>query len=238
MSHKSDPTLQFCQSYTNPTIESLNKDPKNLSSSKSSSVKNFDETKVVTKNLNPNRISQVTFEESDKLQKCLPIMVNGTVIHGFGRGSSELGIRTANYSEEIVDAMPEEFQSGIYYCWAQIVYTNQQPEVEKEDPEIFPENPTITQKHTKILPAVMSVGWNPYYNNEKKSMETHIIQKFENDWYDNQLRVVIVGRLRSEKNYDSLQALIDDINKDIEDTKGVLTSEWSKECCLAEEFFY
>ena len=43
-------------------------------------------------------------------------------------------------------------------------------------------------------------------------METHIIQKFENDWYDNQLRVVIVGRLRSEKNYDSLQALIDDIN--------------------------
>ena len=54
---------------------------------------------------------------------------------------------------------------------------------------------------------VLSMGWNPFYGNTKKSFETHIIHNFENDFYGSELIVVMLGYLRPEKNYDSLEAL-------------------------------
>ena len=54
---------------------------------------------------------------------------------------------------------------------------------------------------------VLSMGWNPFYGNTKKSFETHIIHKFENDFYGSELIVVMLGYLRPEKNFDSLEAL-------------------------------
>ena len=36
----------------------------------------------------------------------------------------------------------------------------------------------------------MSIGWNPFYENKKRAMETHIVHKFEEaDLYDKQLKV-------------------------------------------------
>merc|ERR1712051_413545 len=100
MNHKSDPTHQFCQRYSSPEIEDLRKNSNKLSISKITRVKNLNEKIILTKNLklsSNTKINEITTKESENLQNCLPIMVNGTVIHGFGRGSSELGIRTANY---------------------------------------------------------------------------------------------------------------------------------------------
>ena len=51
------------------------------------------------------------------------------------------------------------------------------------------------------------MGWNPFYGNTKKSFETHIIHKFDDDFYDSELVVVMLGYLRPEKNFDSLEAL-------------------------------
>ena len=43
--------------------------------------------------------------------------------------------------------------------------------------------------HTISL-KVMSIGWNPFYENKKRAMETHIVHKFEEaDLYDKQLKV-------------------------------------------------
>ena len=33
---------------------------------------------------------------------------------------------------------------------------------------------------------VLSMGWNPFYGNTKKSFETHIIHKFDQDFYGSQ----------------------------------------------------
>ena len=65
-------------------------------------------------------------------------------------------------------------------------------------------------------PMVMSIGWNPFYKNEVRSVEVHIIHKFHNDFYNAMLNLAILGFIRPERNYDSMQALIDDINFDIE----------------------
>ena len=58
-----------------------------------------------------------------------------------------------------------------------------------------------------IHKMVVSIGWNPFYGNTKKSFETHIIQQFNEDFYGANLGVVVCGHLRDEKNYDSLDAL-------------------------------
>ncbi|KAJ3021828.1 riboflavin kinase [Thoreauomyces humboldtii] len=120
-----------------------------------------------------------------------PVNLKGLVSQGFGRGSKELGIPTANLPEEIAEAFGRQAETGIYYGWAAV---GTRPEV---------------------LPMVMSFGWNPYYKNEKRSAEVHIIHNYEQDFYGEELRVIVTGYIRSEKNYESLDALIEDINTDI-----------------------
>ncbi len=98
-----------------------------------------------------------------------PVYAQGRVIKGFGRGSKELGIPTgnffiyinmkhkslyisctfvafaANFPEEVVESLPADLNTGIYYGWAKV----------DDEP---------------VRKMVVSVGWNPYYKNEKKSM--------------------------------------------------------------------
>jgi len=51
----------------------------------------------------------------------------------------------ANYPEDVVSSLPDVIQSGIYYGWAMV---DQGP----------------------VYKMVMSIGWNPVYQNEKRSM--------------------------------------------------------------------
>lgn len=49
-------------------------------------------------------------------------------------------------NEEALEEMFAEFTTGVYYGWAQVGQVDQ-----------------------TVYPMVMSLGWNPYYNNEKRS---------------------------------------------------------------------
>uniref|UniRef100_A0A3Q0QVX1 Riboflavin kinase n=1 Tax=Amphilophus citrinellus TaxID=61819 RepID=A0A3Q0QVX1_AMPCI len=129
--------------------------------------------------------------------KSLPYFCRGEVIRGFGRGSKELGIPTANFPDSVVDNLPTDISTGIYYGWACV-------------------------GNGDVYKMVMSIGWNPYYKNTKKSMETHVIHKFKEDFYGEILSVVMVGYIRPERSFDSLEALIAAINSDIEEAKGKL----------------
>lgn len=119
-----------------------------------------------------------------------PYFTQGIVVKGFGRGSKQLGIPTANFPDDVVESLPKEFETGIYYGWAKV-------------------------GEGDIHKMVMSVGWNPYYKNEKKSMETHIIHKYKDDFYGDLLKVCISGRIRPECNFSSLDELIAAIHNDI-----------------------
>ena len=66
-----------------------------------------------------------------------------------------------------------------------------------------------------VYPMVMSFGWNPFYKNEKRSAEVHIIHEFATDFYDEELRVAVAGYIRPEFNYVDVASLIDDIKTDI-----------------------
>lgn len=51
----------------------------------------------------------------------------------------------ANYPDDVVTSLPDTIHSGIYYGWAMV-----------DDGAVFK--------------MVMSIGWNPFYQNEKRSM--------------------------------------------------------------------
>ncbi|XP_029366817.1 riboflavin kinase [Echeneis naucrates] len=126
--------------------------------------------------------------------RSLPFFCRGEVIRGFGRGSKELGIPTANFPDSVVENLPSDINTGIYYGWACV-------------------------GNGDVHKMVMSIGWNPYYKNTKKSMETHVIHSFNEDFYGEILSVVMVGYIRPERSYTSLEALIAAINNDIEEAK-------------------
>ena len=67
-------------------------------------------------------------------------------IIGFGRGSKELGIPTANFNEKVVDELPKDLETGIYFGWTNL------------------EGEAIVRK------AVVSIGYNPFYENKTKSV--------------------------------------------------------------------
>merc|ERR1712062_650265 len=135
----------------------------------------------------------------------LPHYAQGPIVKGFGRGSTELGFPTANFADEVIEALPEALIGGIYWGLAQV-----------DDGQVYD--------------MVMSIGWNPFYENKKRAMETHIVHKFdEADLHGRQLKVIILGFIRPEQNFDSLEALIDAIRKDIEEgKKRGLEESWAE----------
>lgn len=65
-----------------------------------------------------------------------------------------------------------------------------------------------------LYPMVMSIGYNPFYQNTTRTAEVHILHPFACDFYGAHLRLAILGYIRPEQNYDSLDALVADIQFD------------------------
>ena len=77
---------------------------------------------------------------------------------------------------------------------------------------------------------VMSIGYNPFYGNKVRSAEVHVIERFEKDFYGAEMRVLLMGFVRPEYDYDSLEKLVEDISEDIVVTGKSLDREnWGPE---------
>ncbi|CAH1417698.1 unnamed protein product [Lactuca virosa] len=61
---------------------------------------------------------------------------------------------------------------------------------------------------------VMSIGWNPYFNNTEKTIEPWLLHKFDKDFYGEELHLLVVGYIRPETNFPSLESLIAKIHED------------------------
>ncbi|KAF3018451.1 riboflavin kinase [Neopestalotiopsis sp. 37M] len=145
-----------------------------------------------------------------------PLRMEGTVISGFGRGSKELGIPTANLpvdSEQtpwIADST-----SGVYFGYASLALPASHPDRESSP----------SSSDFQIYPMVMSIGYNPFYKNTVRSAEVHVLHKFAQDFYDVPMRLLILGFIREEKDYNGLEALIEDINIDCDVARQSLSRE-------------
>lgn len=151
----------------------------------------------------------------DDVGKHLPIRMISKVVRGFGRGSTDLGIPTANLCRESgdfstsFDAMP----CGIYWGFARV------GDKSEED--------------RKVYKAAISIGYNPYFGNETKTVEPHLIappsderrhksscqETVLREFYDEPIRLSVVGYLRPELPFEGLEMLIEAIKKDIQDSE-------------------
>ena len=102
---------------------------------------------------------------------------------------------------------------------------------------------------------VMSIGWNPFYKNAKKScasplllyliwlyiiplQETHVIHDFGKEtFYGETLKILIQGYIRPEKNYSSLADLIADIKNDIKICEETVVSDQKLATAVNLPFF-
>jgi FAD synthase len=49
-----------------------------------------------------------------------PLLLSGEVVKGFGRGSKELGVPTANLPVEALGNVLDDIPAGVYYGWASV----------------------------------------------------------------------------------------------------------------------
>lgn len=146
-----------------------------------------------------------------------PLRMEGTVISGFGRGSKELGIPTANLPVDS-DQTPwiADSTSGVYFGYASLALPASHPDRSSS---------ASSDSAYQIYPMVMSIGYNPFYKNTVRSAEVHVLHKFAQDFYDAPMRLLILGFIRKELDYSGLEALIEDINIDCDVARQSLSRE-------------
>lgn len=126
-----------------------------------------------------------------------PHEVRGQVIHGDGRAGSLLGFPTANV------AVPDEIclpADGVYAGWY-----------------VGPDG--------DVHPAALSLGRRPtfYEHADVSLLEAHLLDG-AHDLYDQQARVRFVSRLRAERKFDSVDALIAQMGLDCDEARQLLTA--------------
>lgn len=123
-----------------------------------------------------------------------PHAVRGTVEHGDHRGR-DLGFPTANLAVAPELALPAV---GIYAG-------------------------TFAGADGVARPAAISLGLRPtfYENAEVPMLEAHVLD-FDGDLYDQTVEVAFVARLRGEERFDSIDALVAQIQRDVDATRRIL----------------
>ncbi|CAI7645688.1 unnamed protein product [Penicillium palitans] len=176
----------------------------------------------------------------DSPEPPFPIRLSGPVIKGFGRGSKDLGIPTANIPADDLSEKHPELTTGVYYGVVAL------------DPKTYHHETSEGSTSTAVvLPAVLSIGYNPFYKNTVRSVEIHIMPaltepsptaagqeghtKFNRlpDFYKTRLNLLILGYIRPEFDYVSLEALVEDIRVDCEVARESLLREAYK-CYLVD----
>ena len=153
-----------------------------------------------------------------------PLQMEGKIIRGFGRGSKELGIPTANLPvDDSQTTWIADIKSGVYFGWASLRLPSSQPTTSSDTAATT----TTAEAHSKftIHPMVMSIGYNRFYKNKERSAEVHLLHEFGSDFYGVEMRLLIIGFIREEKDYPELKALIEDINVDCDVARKSLDRE-------------
>ncbi|XP_054168842.1 riboflavin kinase-like, partial [Oppia nitens] len=156
-----------------------------------------------------------------------PYLISGKVVAGFGRGSKQLGIPTANIDTDVVQQIP--LKDGVYCGFCQLIAADADAAT-----TTGPNQPPV------IYPMVCSLGLNPQFGTTLRSLEVHILHEFADDFYGHTLRTAICGHIRDQQKFTDLQQLIDCIHNDIAIAKQELLSmndqnRWSM--VLNDEFF-
>lgn len=104
-----------------------------------------------------------------------PIRLSGPIVKGFGRGSAELGIPTANIPlAGLSVGGNEDVESGVYFGWAGVDIDDTGLRKEKKG-GTGGEGGKEGKGGGGVWGMVMSIGWNPYYKNQVRSVVCDVL---------------------------------------------------------------
>jgi len=112
-----------------------------------------------------------------------PYFLEGVVIRGKQLGR-KIGFPTMNLDYNGEFVLP---RGGVYY--------------------------SVLEHNGRKFRGITNIGYNPTVEDDKLSVETHIIG-FDEDLYDETIRINFLKRIRDEKKFDSLTELSDQLKKD------------------------
>lgn len=137
--------------------------------------------------------------------------VRGVVTRGAGRGGAALGFPTANLYFPDSQALPAD---GVYAGDLRILPTRKDPKG-----ELVGDMPVGTH-----LPAAISVGTNPTFGDETRSVEAFVLDH-EADLYGRKVTVSFIDRIRGMENYPDLDSLVAAIANDVTETRRLVPTE-------------
>jgi riboflavin kinase/FMN adenylyltransferase len=135
--------------------------------------------------------------EVDKAAEFLggPFLFEGEVVEGDRRGR-DLGMPTANLVPDDALVHPGH---GVYAAWA----------------HVNPAGAHSAEPSASALPAAVNVGVRPTFETGRGLLiEAHLIG-FEGDLYGQTLRIAFIERMRGEKRFESVDALVEQMNRDV-----------------------
>ena len=130
--------------------------------------------------------------ETAALRLDRPHRVEGTVVHGAKRGR-ELGFPTANVDSPPHSAIPAD---GVYAGWL------------------------LTGEER--LPAAISVGTNPQFDGEHRTVEAYALDRTDLDLYGRHVAVDFVARVRGQEKFSGIAELIERMNQDVAKVRVLL----------------
>ncbi|KAG5492737.1 hypothetical protein JKF63_01317 [Porcisia hertigi] len=150
-----------------------------------------------------------------------PWFLRGKVIHGFGRGGTQLGYPTANVElDEPAISFLKSYDNLVLWGWGCV-----------EAAETGTEDASTEDASSKPLgpfPFVMSIGNNPQFRNVDISAEVHFLHKFSSDFYGRVVRIIAVESIRSQAAFTTLEELIQTIDNDVKYAREHLKMlEWA-----------
>jgi riboflavin kinase/FMN adenylyltransferase len=124
-----------------------------------------------------------------------PFQLRGTVVHGDERGR-DLGYPTANLVPDNALVYPG---NGVYACRAAF-----------ED-----------SGEWRWWPAATNVGVRPTFVTGRGVLVEAFLLDFEGDLYDRELRLAFLARLRGERRFDTIDGLVEQMHRDVEDARAI-----------------
>lgn len=134
-----------------------------------------------------------------------PLYASAKVVTGFGRGSKQMGVPTANLDPEELPKEVRELPKGVYFGWVQVRGEGLDAGVHK---------------------MVMNIGNRPTFaDSDATTVEVHILHDYEGDFYGKDAAIVVLGFIRPEMKFSSLDALVTRIGEDIKKARSSLEEE-------------
>ncbi|PAV89533.1 hypothetical protein WR25_03032 [Diploscapter pachys] len=169
-----------------------------------------------------------------QFKQVLPYFFRGKVVSGFGRGGKQLNCPTANLDDVTVSALPPQLTTGVFYGLARI--TNGDSPNYQAISLFNYSNYLKFNCFQRPYNMVMSIGWNPQFDGKQKTMEVHILHKFNGDFYGAQIEGLICGFVREMKSFKSLEDLITAIEADKQFTEKEMSSRNDKDELIKQYF--